>query len=240
MRFRKILAPPLRRALLFGLLGAALCLSAWVVHVQLDELPPPPGTMEVYMYVPSGEFLKHFTFGFNQLVADYFWIKTISYFGDHLMSDRQYPWLYHILDLVTTLDPQFRSPYYFGGVILSLEANQFEQSTMLLSKAMRYHPEVWNFPFFIGFNYWFHANNAVKAAPYLEIAARLPGAPPYLKTFAARLYSETGQRDAALLFLQEMLKTTQDPRMRAQIIKQAEEILQGKKLQSTKPSFTYQ
>lgn len=239
MHFESVPTHPLRRALLASLLGLALCLTAGVVHLRLDQFPPAPETMEVYMYIPSGEFLKHFTFGFSHLVADYFWIKTISYFGDHLMSDRQYPWLYHILDLVTTLDPQFRSPYYFGGVILSLEANQVEQSTMLLKKAMRYHPEVWKFPFFIGFNYWFHANNAAKAAPYLEIAARLPGAPAYLKNFAARLYTEAGQKDAALLFLQEMLRTTQDPRMRAQLIKRTEEILQGKQLKSTKPGFAY-
>lgn len=233
----KVLADPGRHWLLLGCVIGALVIGAGVLHVQLEALPPVPGALEVYMCIPSGEFLRHFTFGFSQIVADYFWIKTISYFGDHLMSDHQYPWLYHILDLVTTLDPAFRSPYYFGGVILSMEANQVEQSTMLLTKAMRYHPQVWEFPFFIGFNYWYHYNNPGKAAPFLELAARLPGAPAYLKTFAARLYSESGQKDAALLFLQEMLKRTQDPGMRAQLIRRAEEILQGKALRSRRTPF---
>ncbi|MFH0812451.1 MAG: hypothetical protein V2A69_06385 [Pseudomonadota bacterium] len=185
------------------------------------------------MYIPSGTFLKPFTLGFNQLTADYFWIKTISYFGDHLLSDRNYPWLYHILDLVTTLDPLCKWPYFFGGIVLSLEAEQVEQSNLILEKAMRYHPGVWNFPFYLGFNYWYHYNNPIKAASYIEIAAKLPGAPAYLKTFPARLYTEAGQRGAALQFLEEMLKKTQDPRMRAKIEKRIEEILKGKKKKLT-------
>jgi hypothetical protein len=240
MSLDKVLSDPARHRLLLGFVVVVLFLGACLLQVQLDARPPASGEMEVYMYVPSGEFLKHFTLGFGQLMADYFWIKTISYFADHLLADRQYPWLYHILDLVTTLDPLFLSPYYFGGVILSLEANQVEQSTTLLTKAMRYHPDKWNFPFFIGFNYWYYCGSPAKAAPYLEIAARLPGAPPYLKTFAARLYTESGRKDTALLFLREMLKNTQDPRMRAQIIKRTQEIFQGKNLRSTKPSFAYQ
>jgi hypothetical protein len=179
------------------------------------------------MYIPSGEFLKSFTIGFEQLIADYFWIKTIGYFGEHLMSDRNYPWLYHILDLVTTLDPQFIWPYYFGGITLSLEAQQVEQSNLILKKAMHYHPAVWKFPFFLGFNYWYYSNDPVKAAYYIKIAAQLPKAPVFLKTFPARLLSTTDQKGAALQFLMEMRSNSQDARMRAQIEKRIQEILQG-------------
>ncbi len=39
------------------------------------------------------------------------------------------------------------------------------------------------------------------AASYLKQAAMQPKAPPYLKTLPARLYSEAGQKDAAIQFL---------------------------------------
>ena len=55
-----------------------------------------------------------------------------------------------------------------------------------------------------------------------------PNAPPYLKTFPARLYSEAGQKDAAIQFLLEMEKNTQDIQMKSQIEKRIEEILKGK------------
>jgi len=201
--------------------------GSFAIHLRLDEIQPLHQSMKIYMYIPSGEFLKPFTIGFEQLIADYFWIKTIGYFGEHIMSDRNYPWLYHILDLVTTLDPQFIWPYYFGGITLSLEAQQVEQSNLILKKAMHYHPAVWKFPFFLGFNYWYYSNDPAKAAYYIKIAAQLPKAPVFLKTFPARLLSTTDQKGAALQFLMEMRSNSQDARMRTQIEKRIQEILQG-------------
>jgi len=217
----------------------ALFVGAFSLHLRLDAMGTEHTSMQVYMYVPSGRFLKPFTLGFNQLVADYFWIKTISYFGDHLMSDRKYPWLYHMLELVTTLDPQCIWPYYFGGIILSLEAGQVEQSNLILRKAMHHHPKVWKFPFFLGFNYWFHDNDPSKAASYIKIAAGLPGAPRYLKTFPARLYSQAGANEAALSFLSEMLKNTQEPRMRAKIEKRISDVVKGELKAPRKPTIGF-
>lgn len=213
--------------LLVSLAILSLFLGAFSLHLKLDAMGVEHESMQVYMYIPSGQFLKPFTLGFNQLIADYFWIKTISYFGDHLMSDREYPWLYHMLDLVTTLDPNFIWPYYFGGIVLSVEAKQVEESNLILKKGMAHHPGVWKFPFYIGFNYWFHYNNPREAASYIEKAAGLPGAPDYLKTFPARLYSEAGKNAAAVRFLMEMLKNTQEPRLRAKIEKRIKDILHG-------------
>jgi hypothetical protein len=202
--------------------------GAYAVRIALEGNDIRLQSMEVYMYIPSGEFLEPFTLGYNQLVADYFWVKTISYFGDHVVTDRQYPWLYHILDLVTTLDPHCTWPYYFGAVILSVEANQVEQSNKILKRAMRVHPDNWKFPFYLGYNYWYHHDDPATAARYLAIAAAIPGAPGMLKTFPAALFSEAGQKQAALTFLKEMLQTAQDQLLIDQIQKRMSEIAQGK------------
>ena len=230
--------PILQKYLIFISL-VFLLVGVFSIHRKLDKFQSPLKTMEVYMFIPSGDFLKPFTFGFNQVIADYFWIKTVGYFGEHLMSDRNYPWLYHILDLVTTLDPQFIWPYYFGGITLSLEAEQVEQSNLILKKAIHYHPDNWQFLFFLGFNYWYHDNNLLMAAAYLKQAAMNPNAPPYLKTFPARLYSEAGQKNAAIQFLLEMKKNIQDIHMRAEIDKRIEEILKGKMKGLQKPKTRF-
>jgi len=226
--------PILQKYLIFFSL-VFLLVGVFSIHRKLERIQPPQKSMESYMYIPSGNFLKPFTFGFNQVIADYFWIKTVGYFGEHLMSDRHYPWLYPMLDLITTLDPQFIWPYYFGGIILSLEAQQVEQSNLILKKAIHYHPDEWHFLFYLGFNYWYHDNNLLMAATYLKRAAMNPKAPPYLKTFPARLYNEAGQKDAAIQFLLEMKKNTQDIHMRAEIDKRIEEILKGKMKLHYKP-----
>lgn len=213
--------------------------SVFFIHRKLQTIQPAEKSMEAYMYIPSGSFLKPITLGFSNVIADYFWIKTIGYFGEHLMSDRNYPWLYHIVDLVTTLDPQFVWPYYFGGITLSLETRQVEQSNLVLKKAIHYHPDDWQFPFFLGFNYWYHENNIPAAASYLKRAAMLPGSPRFLKTFPARLYNQAGQKDVALQFLREMEKKTQDTNMKAQIAKRIEEILKGNLQGAQKPKISH-
>jgi hypothetical protein len=219
--------PILKKSFIFFVL---ICLSGsvFVIHRKLQKIQRPEKSMEVYMYIPSGDFLKPFTLGFNQVIADYFWIKTVGYFGEHLMSDRHYPWLYHMLDLVTSLDSHFIWPYYFGGITLSLETQQVEQSNLILKKAIQYYPDNWQFLFFLGFNYWYHDNNLLMSATYLNRAAMQPNAPRYLKTFSARLYNESGQKDTAIQFLLEMKKNTQDIHMKAELDKRIDEILKGK------------
>lgn len=199
------------------------------VHQRIERMDIQLKSTEVYMYVPSGALLQSFTFGYDQLAADYFWIKALSYFGDHIMSDRNYPWLYHIIDLVTTLDPMHKWPYYFGGVTLSLEAKRVDQSNLIWEKGMRHHPDYWKYPFYLGFNYWYYYNNSAKAASYIDRAARLPNSPSFLKTFAASLYSESGQAQAALRFLEEIRRTIQDPRMIAEIEKRMKELSRGER-----------
>ncbi len=80
--------------------------------------------MEVYMVIPSGDFLKPFTFGFNQVIADYFSIKRSATLENILCLTVTIPGFTILLDLVTTLDPQFIWPYYFGGIILSLKPSK--------------------------------------------------------------------------------------------------------------------
>ena len=194
---------------------------------RLDAMNLSQKSMDVYMYIPSGEFLEPLTLGYNQLVADFFWIKAISYFGDELKAARQYVWLYHILDLVTTLDPDFTWPYYFGAMVLSLEAKQVENSNLILKKAMRHHPEAWKYPFYLGFNYWYHYDDPATAASFIEIAARLPGAPSYLRTFPATLYSKSGHIETAITFLEEMENSAQEPHVKEQLRKKITKLKRG-------------
>ena len=220
---------PYRRHFCLIVLLACFALGVHATQRRLEDMHLGHKSMDVYMYIPSGEFLKPFTLGYNQLVADFFWIRAISYFGDELKASGQYPWLYHILDLVTTLDPNFKWPYYFGAMVLSLEANQVEKSNIILRKAMKSHPDEWKYPFYLGFNYWYHYDDPATAAPYIEIAARLPGAPAYLRTFPATLYSKAGHIKTAITFLEEMENSAQDEQVKKQIRKKIKKLKKASK-----------
>ena len=121
-------------------LVAILSLAALQTGLQrVFEERYPSRRIENLLYLPTGENLKVMSLGFRSLLADALWVKAIGYFGGHNLTDREYPWLHHILDTVTTLDPLFRHPYLFGGIVLGVEEGDPAKSIHLLRKGMSYY-----------------------------------------------------------------------------------------------------
>lgn len=192
------------------------------------EVISPSGSPETLLYLPSGKYLKPLMIGFDQIAADLLWLKVVSYFGGHYLTDKSYPWLYHILDLTTTLDPYFRLPYEFGGVVLSVEKTDVSQSNALLMKGIRYYPDYWRLPFYLGFNYFFYLKDPETAALYISRAASLPGHPPYLPKLAASLYAHAGHKDIALSFLNQIYQNAEDPALKESISQKISDLQEGK------------
>jgi hypothetical protein len=184
--------------------------------------------IEQLLYLPSGRHLKALTVGFSNLAADVLWIKAIGYFGGHALTDHDYPWLYHILDQVTTLDPMFSYPYLFGGLTLGVEAESGAQSNALLGKGMTRYPGDWRYPFYIGFNSFYLQRDPERAAEFMRYAASLPGTPEYLPHLAASLIAESGRLDAAVRFLQTMADGAREPWVREKIRRKIEDLRAGR------------
>ena len=218
----------MKRILGRTILLALLLLSLYKTQSILQHYPSPG--IESLLYLPSGKYLKPMALGYNQVAADLLWMKTIAYFGGHLLSDREYPWLYHILTLIIDLDPRFDFPYYFGGIVLSLEADQVENANKILKRGMEVYPERWQYPFYIGFNHYYHHGDPKKALPYIERAADLPGAPDFIRSMVGTLHLKAGQKETALRFFREAYRNTNDAMIRKKIAARIEAILaQGKK-----------
>jgi hypothetical protein len=166
--------------------------------------------------------------GFRSVLADALWVKAIGYFGGHSLTDKEYPWLYHILDQVTTLDPPFRQPYVFGGVVLAVESGSPAQSTALLRKGMTYYPGDWLFPFYVGFNHFYYFQDPAKAAEYIQVAATLPGHPEYLPRLAASLLTKAGRLEAAISFLETVAENTEDEGTRSGLYQKIRDLRAGK------------
>jgi len=185
-------------------------------------------------YLPSGAFLKGAALSYDLLLADLLWVKSLAYFGDQYVADHDYSWLYHILDITTTLDPYFEDPYEFGGIVLADEIGDIEKSSLLLKKGMenvsKGHPRYWYLPFFLGFNHWYHKNDFKKGAEYLEQASHFPGSPSYLPMLTARMYADASQAEMALPFLAEMIRSARTPERRAELEQRKKEVIVNRDL----------
>jgi hypothetical protein len=215
-----------RTAVTAGVLVALLVGQA-LVQRSFERAWPRPN-IEQLLYLPSGRHNKALTLGFSNLAADILWIRAIGYFGGHALSDHEYPWLFHILDQVITLDPPFRYPYLFGGIALAVERESGEESIALLTKGMAQYPGDWRFPFYIGFNAFYHLHDAERAALYMRHAATLPGAPEYVSRLAASLLATSGRLAAAVRFLETLAEGTRDEAARENIRAKIEALRAGR------------
>ena len=175
--------------------------------------------------LPKGEYLKPALLGYHHLGADILWLRLVQVVGKKRNSSDEYEWMYHALDVLTTLDPQYAYAYYAGGVVLGDLANRPDLSNQLLEKGVRANPEVWNIPFLLGYNYYFLLSDPAKGAEYIMQAARLPDGPSYLPGLATRMAAEAGSPDTALAFLDVRLRETQDPEMREFLVNRTKEVI---------------
>jgi tetratricopeptide (TPR) repeat protein len=206
-----------KKFFLSALLIVALVSLLYFLIEQIEDFKTRFEQKEILLYLPSGKFIKAASLGFDELVADFLFIKSVLYFGSHYLSDKEYTWLYHLLDISTTLSPHFKEPYEFGAVVLSFEVRQVDKSNLLLKKAIKNNPDYWRFPFYLGFNYFYFKQDFYQAAKYMEKASLLPGRPKYLPKLTSRLYAEAGQPRFAIEFLEKVLQNTQDQYIREEI-----------------------
>ena len=212
------------RISLFILLTLSLFFS-----IQTLDKKYPSQTVESFLYLPSGTFLKGAALGYDEMLADLLWIKAVGYFGGHIRTDRNYTWLAHLLDVVTTLDPLYQYPYEFGGVVLAAEVGEVDKSIALLKKGMknvsRNDPRYWYFPFFLAYDYMYHKDDYLTAAHYLEQAVKFSQSPAYLPRLVARLYANADSPEVAVTFLQEMIKATEKQDLRDRLKERLHQVI---------------
>ena len=206
-------------------LAAALGLSADGVLMALERQRSAAVRAEELSYLPKGEYLKIAVLGYDQFAADLIWLKAVQHLGATRQSKGGYYWAYHVVNVVTDLDPKFLPAYLASGAILGVWAGLQYESIEILRKGMRENPDVWQLPFYIGYDYFYELCDPAKAAPYFQAAAKLPGAPSYLPSLAARMTVAGGDPAAALEFLQHLYEQVRDPRLREALELKIKEVL---------------
>jgi hypothetical protein len=205
---------------------AALLIAICGFQLELDQRHDQRlDRLENLRFLPKGEVLRLALLGHQHLGADIIWLRIVQVLGEDVVGERDYEWLNHALDVVTTLDPQYIYAYDVGGTILAELAHRVDWSNRLLQKGSSANPASWRLPFILGFNHFFHLQDYVKAGEYMSKAARIPGRPYYVDTLAARLYVEGGSPTLALSYLESMLQQTTDPQLRSAYLERYKEVM---------------
>ena len=220
------LTAPIVNHVLLGMGGILLIASVGWLQGELDQRRDRSLIqIEGLAQLPKGEYLKPALLGYHHLGADILWLRLVQVVGKKRNSADEYEWMYHALDVITTLDPLYAYAYYAGGIILGDLANRTDLSNRLLEKGVDANPNVWNIPFLLGYNHYFLLNDPTEGAEYIMRAASLPDGPSYLPGLATRMAAEAGSPDTALVFLEARLRETQDPEMREVLATRMKEVI---------------
>lgn len=181
--------------------------------------------LEDLAQLPRGEYLKPVLLGYQHLGADVLWLRMVQVLGKKRQTSEDFEWLYHGLDVITTLDPQYTYAYQVGGIVLTETAHRVDLSNRILEKGFASNAAAWWLPFNLGYNYFFYAGDAKKAAEYMAQAAKLPGRPAYVPGLAARMYAEAGSPDVAVNFLEAMWRQTEDEGIKQKLETRIKEVV---------------
>jgi hypothetical protein len=217
--------------LISGLLFLALVAALPRLDGHLTRLETLGAAKVTESYsLPPASLVRALSFGFNELGADLIWVRTIGYYADHLLSDRDVRHLERYLDTILALDDRFAAIYRYGPTMLltgtgTRDATAVWAAIRLLKRAVRTYPDDWRHAFYLGSYYLTELRGTPKeraaykreGAGWVHRAALLGADSPWLPNLAAKVYNEQGQRDIAIRHLQELYVTTQDPEMRVQI-----------------------
>ena len=212
--------------LLLGMGGILLLVCVGWLQGELDRRQDRTvAQIEGLAQLPKGEYLKPALLGYHHVGADILWLRLLQVVGKKQNSVDEYEWMYHALDVITTLDPQYAYAYYVGGNILGDHANRPDLSNRLLEKGTDANPDVWYIPFLLGYNYYFLLGDPAKGAEYIMKASSLPDRPAYLPGLATRMAAEAGSPNTALAFLEARLRETQEPHTRESLVNRMKEVI---------------
>jgi tetratricopeptide (TPR) repeat protein len=175
-----------------------------------------PGSIDETLYLTAGEALKRASMGFDGLLADLYWIRTIQYFGRNrerqkaergVVDLRQMRQLEPLLEMTTELNPHHIAAYRFGAFFLRYIDP--EKAVSFANRGIRNNPDEWRLYQDLGFIYWRFGRYREASDAYLA-GSRIAGAPPWMEAMAATMLVRGGDSETAREIFERLCEGSDD------------------------------
>lgn len=119
-------------------------------------------------------------------------------------------WSFTMMDAATNLAPRFRAPYLYGATALSVLLEDYDGAKLMYDKGVKNYPHDWMILYRAAYHYLFDRRDLKTAAELMNRAGE-EGAPVWVKSLAARLYTQAGQAELGLSLLRQFRNEADNP-----------------------------
>lgn len=145
---------------------------------RIDAIRGRFRSVEETLYFPSST-LRIISLGYNELLADIYWLRALQYFGGTSFKDIDSGQLYKYFDILTDLDPKFVNAYRYGGTFLSepppLGLDDVANGMKLFDKGRKNNPDNFRIPLEQAFVYYLNLKDYKRASELFKEASDKPG-----------------------------------------------------------------
>ena len=115
-------------------------------------------------------------------------------------------WVYHMLDRITDLSPKFDIAFISGATFLSIVVDDREGARRLFDKGVKQFPNDWSMAYRAAYHYLYELQEPRRAA-YLLNQAGKKGAPSWVHSLSAKLYSVSGRSELGISVLEGAIRS---------------------------------
>lgn len=186
------------------------------LQIRIDAKTRTVAQQEEELLLRSGPMLKKLSLGYDSLLADIYWTRSVQYYGSKIGSPgERFRLLWPLLDITTTLDPKLLVAYHFGAIFLSepvpTGADRPDLAVELVKRGVAANPNTWGLDADLGFLYYWHLKDYQDAAAAYLDASKKPDAPIWLKMMAAQVAAKGDSFSTSRAIWAEIFETAQDP-----------------------------
>ncbi len=141
----------------------------------------------------SATVLKKMAMGYDLVLADYLWLRSIQSFGGRGMTNRDWRPVYYQFDTLTNIDPYMEAAYTFGNMVVGDEGGHQREGMELINKGMRNLPYRYRCPYEGMYVSNWTLKDKTKARWYGRVAIKALNMPDWLPRIVAYLDIEDGE-----------------------------------------------
>jgi len=200
-------------------------------QIKIDDMRGKFRSVEESLYLSSST-LKNISLGYDELLADIYWMRALQYFGSTSPEEQDPELLFHYFDIITDLDPKFVNAYRYGGTFLAEPPPYGLGDTLkgieLFEKGRKHNPNNYRLPLEEGFIYYFYPKDYEKAADLFREASEKPGVSPFrkasMKGMAAAAHAKGGNIELSKKIWEIIYETSPSEGRRNFALRNIEEI----------------